>query len=68
MKPKYNVGDKVKFYDNEFSEERVVTIISLDDAEEHPMHEVQESGEQFTWYLSEELIIDLAWFEQLTYP
>lgn len=56
MKYKYNIGDKVKFYDEEHQEDREVTIVGFDDVyrnETDPWYEVQEEGE-VTWYLNEE--------------
>jgi hypothetical protein len=57
MNYKYNIGDKVKFYDEEHQEDREVTIVGFDDVyrnETDPWYEVQEEGEEVTWYLNEE--------------
>ena len=59
MNYKYNIGDKVKFYDNEYQEDREVTIVGFDDVyrnETDPWYEVQEEGEEVTWYLNEDSI------------
>lgn len=56
MKYKYNIGDKVKFYDNEYQEDREVTIVGFDSTENDPWYEVKEDHEEVTWYLNEEAI------------
>lgn len=57
MKYKYNIGDKVKFYDNEYQEDREVTIVGFDSTENDPWYEVKEEGDTgVTWYLNEEAI------------
>jgi beta-glucanase (GH16 family) len=56
MNYKYNIGDKVKFYDNEYQEDREVTIVGFDSTESYPWYEVKEEGEEVTWYLNEEAI------------
>ena len=66
MNYKYNIGDKVKFYDNEYQEDREVIIVGFDDVyrnETDPWYEVKEEGEEVTWYLNEDSI--KAWPNQL---
>lgn len=56
MNYKYNIGDKVKFYDNEYQEDREVTIVGFDSTENDPWYEVKEDQEGVTWYLNEDSI------------
>jgi hypothetical protein len=56
MNYKYNIGDKVKFYDNEYQEDREVTIVGFDSTENDPWYEVKEDNEEVTWYLNEDSI------------
>ena len=56
MNYKYNIGDKVKFYDNEYQEDREVTIVGFDSTENDPWYEVKEDQEEVTWYLNEDSI------------
>jgi hypothetical protein len=56
MNYKYNIGDRVKFYDNEYQEDREVTIVGFDSTENDPWYEVKEDQEEVTWYLNEDSI------------
>ena len=60
MNYKYNIGDKVKFYDNEYQEDREVTIVGFDSTENDPWYEVKEDQEEVTWYLNEDSIESLT--------
>jgi ribosomal protein S1 len=60
MNYKYNIGDRVKFYDNEYQEDREVIIVGFDSTENDPWYEVKEGHEEVTWYLNEEAIESLT--------
>jgi hypothetical protein len=61
MNYKHNIGDKVKFYDNEYQEDREVTIVGFDSTENDPWYEVKEEGDtEVTWYLNEDSIESLT--------
>jgi len=53
---KYNIGDKVKLYDNDHQVLREVIIIGFDEGVDYPSYIVKEYLSEVTWYLDQDSI------------
>jgi len=57
MNYKYNIGDKVKLYDNDHQVLREVIIVGFDESVDYPSYIVKEYLSEVTWYLDQDSIL-----------